>query len=66
MRAAIGGEQFVERIKAVLSTKALGRQIREVSGGCELKEGMTSYIADFDRQKGDIDLENTYDWPSFP
>jgi putative transposase len=62
---AVGGEQFVERIKADLGTKALGRQIREVPGGYELREGVTSYIADFDGKKGNIGPENTYNWTSF-
>ncbi len=39
--------------------------MREVPGGYELKEGMTSYIADFGCQKVAIDLENTYNWTSF-
>ncbi len=63
---AVGSEQFVERIKAGLGTKALGRQIGKVLGGYELRERETSYIADFDPKKGNIDLENTYNWVSFP
>ena len=57
---AVGGEQFVRKIKKGLGTKAVGRRMREVPGGYELREGESSYIADFSPQKGDIGLENTY------
>jgi putative transposase len=63
---AVGGEQFVEKIKAALGTKVLSRQIRQVPGGYELREGVTFYNADFDPKKSDMGLENTYKWISFP
>jgi len=63
---AVGGEQFVQRIKAGLGMKALGRRIREVPGGYELRERVTSYMADFDPKKSDIGLENTHNWSAFP
>ncbi len=63
---AVGGEQFVQKIKEGLGAKALGRRIREVPGGYELRERVGSYIADFSPQKGDIGLENTYNWNHFP
>ena len=63
---AVGSEQFVERIKAGLGIRALGRKIRDVHGGSELREGVAFYITDFDRKKSDIGPENTYKWASFP
>jgi putative transposase len=63
---AVGGEQFVQRIKEGLGTKALGRQAREVHGGYELRERGGSYIAHFRPKKGDIGLENTHNWSRFP
>ena len=63
---AVGSEEFVQKIKEDLGTKALGRRIREVPGGYELRERVASYIADFSPQKGDIGLENTYNWNHFP
>jgi putative transposase len=57
---AVGSEQFVERIKAGLNTKALGRKIRNMHGGYELREAVASYITDFDYKKGDIGPENAY------
>ena len=39
---AVGGKQFVEKIREGLGTKALGRRIREAPGGYELKERMGS------------------------
>ena len=62
---AVGSEQFVETIKARLRIKAMGRQIREVPGGYALREEQSSYNFGFDPQKGDIGLENTYNWSSF-
>ena len=44
---AVGSEQFVERIKATLGTKAMGRRIHKASGGYELREPERSYNADF-------------------
>ncbi len=62
---AVGSEQFVERIKADLGTKALKRKIHRVIDGYELREKSASYIADFDPKKGDIGPENVYNWTSF-
>jgi hypothetical protein len=62
---AVGGEQFVQKIKEGLGTRTLGRRIREVPGGYELRE-RASYIADFSPQKGDIGIDNTYNWSHFP
>lgn len=63
---AVGEKQFVEKIKTELGSKALGRQIREASGGYELRERMVSYMTDFDSKKVNIGLENTYIWRVFP
>ena len=62
---AVGEEQFVEKIKAALGTRAVGRQIRHVPGGYELREEMNFYNADFGPKKSDISLENTSKWISF-
>jgi putative transposase len=63
---AVGSESFVERIKAALGTKALGRRTQKVCGGHELRESERSYSTYFDPQKRNIGLENTYKWASFP
>ena len=62
---AVGDEQFVQKIKESLGAKALGRQVRKVPGGYELRERVGSYIADFNPKKGDIGPENTYNWNPF-
>ena len=62
---ATGSEQFVERIKARLHTKALGRKIREVPGGYALRERQNSHIDDSGPQKNNIGLKNTYNCSSF-
>ena len=59
---AVGGEPFVERIKAELSFKALGRRIHKVSGGYELREQEKTYNAGFDPKKVNIGPKNTYSW----
>jgi len=63
---AVGGEQFVEEIKERLGTKILGRRIRKVLGGYELRDRTSSYITDLSLKKSDIGLGNTYDWNPFP
>jgi hypothetical protein len=62
---AVGSKQFVERIKAALGAKALGRRVHKASGGYELREPDRSYNVDFDSKKGSIGLKNTYNWTSF-
>jgi putative transposase len=63
---AVGGEQFVEEIKEGLGTKILGRRIRKVLGGYELRDRTSSYITDLSLKKSDIGLGNTYHWNPFP
>ncbi len=46
--------------KAGLGTKAFGSRNRDVPGGYELRERVTSYMDDLDPKKGVIGLENTY------
>ena len=63
---AVGEKQFVKKIKTELGSKAFGRQIRETSGGYELRERMIPYMTDCDSKKVDMGLENTYNWRVFP
>ena len=62
---AVGSEPFVERIKAALGARALGRRTHKVSGGYELRESEGSYNAYFDSKKRSIGHENVYNWASF-
>ena len=62
---AVGEKQFVEK-KTELGSKALGRQIRDTSGGYELRERTISYMTNFDSKKVNMGLENTYNWSVFP
>ncbi len=59
---AVGKEPFVKDIKDKLGAKALGRQIREVDQGYELREEILFYNSHFDTEKSQIPLENTYFW----
>ena len=63
---AVGSEQFVRRIKDGLGIRALRRRIREVPGGCELRERMAPYIALLRPEKGDIGHGNNYQWNLLP
>jgi hypothetical protein len=63
---AVGGEQFVEEIKERLGTKILGRRIRKVPGGYELRDRTSSYITHLSLKKSDIGLGNTYNWTYLP
>jgi hypothetical protein len=62
---AVGEEQFVEKVKAALGSRAVGRQIRQVPGGCELREEAASYNAVFDPKNSVIGPENSYKWMAF-
>ena len=63
---AVGSKSFVERIKATLGPRALGRRTHKEAGGYELRESERSYNADFAPKKSSIGLKNTYNWVSFP
>jgi lysozyme family protein len=63
---AVGEEQFVEKVKADLGSRAVGRRIRPVPGGYELREEVVSYNAVFDPKKSDIGPKNSYKWIAFP
>ena len=61
----VGSEPFVERIKAALGARVLGRRTHKVPEGCKLRESGRSYNAYFDPKKGRVGLENEYNWASF-
>lgn len=63
---AVGSESFIQRIKAALGAKALGRRSHKAPGGYELRESGRYYNADFEPKKRRIGLKNTYKWTSFP
>jgi putative transposase len=56
---AVGSEEFVERIKSDLGSKALGRRVRKGTSGYVLREEVNSYNAPFSRENSDIALENS-------
>ncbi len=45
-----------------LGSKAKGREIMPVVGGCQLREGEATYRALFAGKKGHLSLENTLLW----
>jgi putative transposase len=59
---AVGSKAFVERTKAELSIKAIGREAMEADGVYELREGDVSYNPDFAGEKSGLRVENSYFW----
>ena len=62
---AVGDEGFVKRMKEILGARSVGRKVRKIAGGYELRERQGAYMGDFSPQKDDIDFENTYNWTGF-
>jgi putative transposase len=59
---AIGNRSYVESIKRRLGGNAIGRKIRELSGGFELREAEPVYNAYFGGKNDDIHAENYFFW----
>jgi hypothetical protein len=59
-------ELFVQRIKAALGAKALGKRTHKVSAGFELRKSERSYNAFFAPQKSRIGFENANNLTPFP
>jgi len=59
---AVGGKAFVERIKAGLGAKAIGREVLEGDGVYELREQDISYKGNLGGENSGLRLENTYFW----
>ena len=51
---AVGSKEFVQRVKDRLTPRAMGRKIRSLEGGMELRETVGPYNAVFGSQKSDI------------
>lgn len=63
---AVGSNKFIEQTKADLGIRAKGRRVRGHKDVYELREPRVPYGDDFDLKKGDLMLENTYFWNTFP
>ena len=59
---AVGSEPFVEKIKAELGIKAIGREVMGEDGIYELRERDVSYNAIFARENAGLRPINTYFW----
>ena len=62
---AVGSEEFVERTKEELGTRAKGREVREMDGQFELREPGGSYKGHFGHENDHIAVENTYFWNDY-
>jgi putative transposase len=63
---AVGSEMFVEKIKAELGSKAIGRQVTTKGGIYELREPDVSYNANSDVENSGLKPDNTYYWDMSP
>lgn len=59
---AVGRKEFVSSIREVLKGKAQGRCIEKMADGWELREGITSYKADYEARSAVIEGENRRFW----
>jgi hypothetical protein len=59
---ALGSRSFVENVKALLRSKAKGRNVTEGGEGYQLREPNAHYKALFGAEKDDIGPENSYFW----
>jgi len=59
---AVGSKAFVEKVKALLGFRALGREVIQGAEGYQIREDLSCYKALFGAEKGDIDMKNTYFW----
>jgi hypothetical protein len=57
---AVGSEGFVERIKAVLGIKSIGREVMGGDGVYELREPEIPYSIHFTEENGDLRPKNIY------
>jgi putative transposase len=59
---AVGSKAFVERTKAELGIKAIGREVMGTDGVYELREGDVSYNPNFAGKNTCLRVENSYFW----
>ena len=59
---AVGSKTFVEKLKALMGFRAMGRDVKESGGGYQLREDAVSYKALLGPEKCDIGPKNTYFW----
>ena len=59
---AVGSKNYIETIHKKLGSLAKGRKILETDEGFQLREEAAPYIANYDRENGNIGVENTYLW----
>jgi putative transposase len=59
---AVGSEEFVNKTKAELGIKAIGRAVTQKKGIYELREGHIPYPPIFPGENGSLSQQNTYLW----
>jgi len=56
----VGSRTFVEKVKALLGSRAKGREIIERDEGFQVREGSVAYNAPFEAEKEHIGPQNGY------
>ena len=59
---AAGSKNFIETIHKKLGSFAQERKILVTEEGFQLREEMATYIANYDRENGNIGVKNTHFW----
>ena len=58
----VGSKPFVEKVKALLGFRAIGRDVIQGAEGYQIREEAASYKAHFGAEKGNIGIRNTSFW----
>ena len=59
---AVGSDRFIDKVSEELGVRAAGRSAVENADGYELREGGSSYRANFDIKNDPLSVKNTYFW----
>jgi putative transposase len=59
---AVGSKPFIEKVKEILGSRAIGRDVLEGEGGYQLRESATSYKALLVPEKVEIGAKNAQFW----
>ena len=59
---AVGSKAFIENVKARLSFRAKGRNVKEAGDGYQLRENLSSYKVLLGGENEDIDFKNSHFW----
>lgn len=59
---AVESRTFIEEVKSLLGSRAMGREILKGTESYHLREEAAPYMPHFSPEKNDIDPQNTFSW----